>query len=581
MLKNISVRVKIYLLLLFIAIAFFAGSMVAVKSLNKQTSKFLTQFEKTMYQDIDTQLKEQTESACSMLNGVYEKYQNGEYSLKKAKKVGADLLRSLRYGDNGYFYADTLEGKCVVLLGNDTEGTYRGDAKDSNGVRYIQKMKEAGMQDGGGYVDLMFPKDGETEPSLKRNYTLLFEPFGWIVGTGSYVDDVEEAVAQEKELFNENNLKIRNTLIGFSVVSIIIIIIIALIIIIPITRGLGKLTKVTEKLAAGDMNVSVDITGKDEIGRLAQSFRKLTDKLNTYVDYIDEVSLLLERIGEGDLDLEFKHSYDGEFVKLKSSLTKTIEMLTELISEIQDTSKQIVVNSEHFSDASQLLADGAATQATAVQEISSTVTDLSVRVEHNAENTVKTKSISSETNKQVSSQNDKMENMLEAMVNIRDKSNEIKKIIKSIDDIAFQTNILALNAAVEAARAGAAGHGFAVVADEVRNLAIKSAEAANESTQYIEASISAVNDGVQLAENAAKSIADVMELSEQNNTIIKDITEKNEEQAVAIKEVSTGLEQILDVVQRNSATARENAASSANLDSQAQHLSSLVDQFNI
>ena len=171
--------------------------------------------------------------------------------------------------------------------------------------------------------------------------------------------------------------------------------------------------------------------------------------------------------------------------------------------------------------------------------------------------------------------------MLVAMNDIKEKSNEIQKIIKSIDDIAFQTNILSLNAAVEAARAGAAGKGFAVVAEEVRNLAIKSAEAAAETTQYIEASINAVNDGVVLAQEAATSLSEVMTISSETNDIIVDISQKTEEQATALKEVSIGLDQISDVVQQNSATAQENAASCAELDEQVNQLEDILSRFTL
>ena len=196
-------------------------------------------------------------------------------------------------------------------------------------------------------------------------------------------------------------------------------------------------------------------------------------------------------------------------------------------------------------------------------------------------NTAKAKKLSDKTNDRVHDQNSKMSNMLVAMNDIKEKSNEIQKIIKSIDDIAFQTNILSLNAAVEAARAGAAGKGFAVVAEEVRNLAIKSAEAAAETTQYIEASINAVNDGVVLAQEAAASLSEVMTISSETNDIIVDISQKTEEQATALKEVSIGLDQISDVVQQNSATAQENAASCAELDDQVRHLQNILSRFTL
>ncbi len=579
--KNLSIRIKMYMLLAIIAIAVSVVNVLACHDLNQEKALFMKRLEAEMRSEIDVELKTQTESACSVLQAVYNKYESGEYTLDEAKKLGADILREMRYGENGYFYADTLEGNCVVLLGNSTEGTNRADAEDENGTKYIQEMKAAGLQEGGGYVDLLFPKAGETVASPKRNYTLYFEPFDWIVGTGSYADDVDATIAEQAAGMNKNVNGMTTVLIIISICAIGATMGMGCVIVWPIIRNLRKLTSITNELAEGNLNANVDIYRKDEIGKLADSTRSLITRLNTYVAYIDEVSVLLDNMGNGNLNLDFKQSYDGDFKKMKDSLVKTTDMLKDAISQIKITADNVTQNSTQISNSSMLLADGTSTQAATVEEISASVVDLSGRVNANADNTTQASELAAKTNERVNDQNEKMTNMLSAMNDIREKSNEIEKIIKSIDEIAFQTNILALNAAIEAARAGEAGKGFAVVADEVRNLATRSAEAAKETTQYIAASIDAVNDGVQIAEDAAVSLSEVRKISEETNEIIMDIRKKTEEQATALKEVSLGLEQISNVVQQNSATAEENAAACSDLNAHAQQLDSLIERFSL
>ena len=578
--KHLSIRFKMYALLVIVVASISAVNIVAICSISSETSMFMERLETQMRDEIDNQVKTQVESACTMLDGVYAKCESGEYSLDEAKEIGADLLRNLRYGENGYFYADTLEGDCVVLLGNSTEGTNRADATDANGTKFIQELKAAALQ-GGGYVDMMFPKEGATEASPKRNYAECFEPFGWVVGTGSYTDDVDAAIALQKEEVQGSVNSMMVTLIIISVCAVIITAALGFIIVVPVTKNLRKLTDTTDELARGNLNASVDINRSDEIGKLADSTRSLIARLNTYVAYIDEVSELLEDIGNGNLNLDFKQSYDGDFRKLKDSLEKTTDMLKDTIGELKNAADSVGTNSNQISTASMQLADGTSTQAATVEEISASVSDLSGRVDANADNTSKASKLAAQTNVRINDQNEKMANMLVAMNDIRDKSNEIEKIIKSIDEIAFQTNILALNAAIEAARAGEAGKGFAVVADEVRNLATRSAEAAKETTQYIAASIDAVNEGVQIAEDAAASLSEVLNISNETDEIITDISKKTDEQANALKEVSLGLDQISNIVQQNSATAEENAASCAELNTQAQHLNSLIERFSL
>lgn len=424
-----------------------------------------------------------------------------------------------------------------------------------------------------------------------------------IDGKQSFVDQIklfgkQNTVAYEPIMDKAGNVigayfigkdiqSINNTVTTFNIVLIVVAIIavvavaVVLVLIVKkyITGPLNAIKAAAEHIEHGHLNEEKAVVQRmDEFGQMTVTINNTAEAMRTY---ISDISDILKHIEEGDLRYSTDTVYHGDFKQIKESIESICSNLAQVMTSIGDASEQVRGNSNQISTASQMLAEGTATQAATVQELSSTVADLSDRVNDNAQNTMQAKNLSDKTNARVNDQNEKMTNMLAAMNDIKEKSNEIQKIIKSIDDIAFQTNILSLNAAVEAARAGAAGKGFAVVAEEVRNLAIKSAEAAKETTQYIEASINAVTDGVQLAEDAASSLSEVMTISEETNAIIMDISQKTEEQATALKEVSVGLEQISDVVQQNSATAEENAASCADLDAQAQQLNDLIAKFDV
>lgn len=388
------------------------------------------------------------------------------------------------------------------------------------------------------------------------------------------------SIIPEKEYTQVVN-STKNSVILFYAICLIIIFAVLILTAKSIVAPLKKLTEITDELAGGNLDINIDINSKDEVGHLATSMKALTTRLVTYIDYISEISSTLDQLGNGNLNINLQHDYDGEFAIIKESLLKTSSMFRTTIGEIVQISAQVASGSDQVASGSQLLAQGTTEQASSIEELAATINEISDHVSKNAENSINAAKYVKTVGDAASSSNDKMKQMMLAIEEINSKSSEIGKIIKTIDDIAFQTNILALNAAVEAARAGNAGKGFAVVADEVRNLAIKSSEAAKNTTLLIEDSIHAVENGTSIAFETGKVLNDVLEGVNKTVGLIDEISDASNNQAHSLSQTLQGLEQISSVVQTNSATAEESSAASEELSSQSEILYDLTSKFNI
>lgn len=384
-----------------------------------------------------------------------------------------------------------------------------------------------------------------------------------------------------KSEFMSDSMQLIFTIAFVFIVILVLLLIVLTIAINKMTKPVKKITDITNKLAQGELDVDIDIESRDEIGVLADSIKSLTVRLKSYINYINESVDVLNDLADGNLVMDLKYDYDGEFAKLKQSLLHVSGTLTDTIGKIKESSEFISMNAANVSNGAQTLAQGTTEQASAIEELSAEVNEIYHTIANNAEHAENAGTKALEASKEVEQGNVHMRDMLSAMDEISNSSNEIGKIIKVIDDIAFQTNILALNAAVEAARAGSAGKGFAVVADEVRNLAGKSAEAAKQTTSLIENSISSISKGTMLADKAGKSLSGIVQITNKTNELISEIVNASAQQTVSVNQIRSGIEQISSVVQQNAATAEASAANSEELSGQSQVLNDLISKFKI
>lgn len=369
--------------------------------------------------------------------------------------------------------------------------------------------------------------------------------------------------------------------IAVIVIAILISVAIALTLAFRISKPMRACADRMKLLVEGDLDTPMpEITSRDETGMLARSTAALVEGLRTV---INDIGYLLNEMANQNLDVHTRHEevYVGSFQNILLSMRNMKEELSGALRQVNHSAQEVSNASNQLSASAQMLGQGTTEQASSVQELAARVSVISEQVKNTAKGALDVRGQIHQTGEEVLLCNQKMQNMVEAMQKIQESSDEIEKILKTIDDIAFQTNILALNAAVEAARAGSAGEGFAVVADEVRSLAGKSAEAAKNTSVLIENSTDAVHIGTEIAKNTAEVLLGVVNSTQAVAEAIDDIAAVSNEQSEAVGQISEGIHQISAVVQNNSATAEESAAASEQLSAEAACLKEMVGQFTL
>ncbi len=396
------------------------------------------------------------------------------------------------------------------------------------------------------------------------------------------LEQISNAAEADAENDYQNTVKLQSSLIVLQLsmagVAFLCTILLCIYLTNSITKPAKELEVAAKKIVQGDFNIAVTYESRDELGSLAKTFKNMTVMLD---GVISDASRLLKEMADGNFNVHTQKEeyYLGNFRGLLMSIRKLNLDLSTTLSQINHSADMVASGSGQVSNGAQALAQGATQQAASVQELAATITNISHQVKNTADNALEARDQSNTAGGKVEECNGQMQDMMTAMEEITRTSNEIGKIIKTIEDIAFQTNILALNAAVEASRAGVAGKGFAVVADEVRSLAGKSSEASKNTAELIESSIKAVARGTQIADSTAQSLLQVVDQVRTVSAKVDMIADAAEEQSSAIEQVTLGVDQISSVVQTNSATSEQSAAASQELSDQAEKLKGLVAKF--
>lgn len=509
-------------------------------------------------------------------------------------------------GEPYYFETDD-----IVIIGAsqaivDSRGNVIGVMAADMSVDSVTKLFEMATQDSKGYY-MLASGDGTiiADPSNpENNFKNLSEAYGeeflkavsqnadfqkiTIEGQSYFLKSIKSektgwnyiSVVSEAALF-ESVHRLQGVIYVALAVIFFIVLAAGAVVSNSIARPIKAVTKSAREVSEGNFNVDIKVKADGEIGLLIDAFQKIGVTLKEYKKYIEEISSVLNQIAQGNMAFELDSDYVGEFYSIKTALLNISGTLTDTLEQIKVASDQIASGSGQVASGAQMLSQGATEQAASVEELSSTISEVTRQISSNAEMAQKANGLSRVTVSGVLEGNQQMQNMISAMEEINSRTNEINRIIKIIDDIAFQTNILALNAAVEAARAGDAGKGFAVVADEVRNLAQKTANATHDTAELIEGSIRSTRRGSSLVGKTAESLSGIVEHVEQVAGMLEEISNASLQQSETMEQVALGVDQISSVVQINAATAEESAAASQELSSQSVLLNGLVGHFRL
>lgn len=527
-------------------------------------------------QNFDTEIKTAVDSLISTLTVNYQRYENGEITKEEALASSEEIVRNTRYNNgNGYFWADTADGLCVVHMNPDYEGTNRLDAVDKKGTYYIRNVIKA-ADNGTNFSEFYFTKPNVNGIFKKRAYTAKFEPYGWYISTGNYYDDINKAILtlRFKQSISDIILilvSILSVLIGTKQLNKVIS---------KITEPLTTVTKRLHMLSEGDVYSpgSENITETDETGILANAENNLIKQLQIIVE---DITVNLSKISSGDLRISTDKAYAGDFIPIQKSIKDITSYLNEVLLSINQASNQVRGGASQVSDMSRTLADGATEQAGVIEELSASLDEVSYHVEKNTVSVDKASDYIRQINDKSREGNEKMQSLLAAMENIERTSKEIGSINRTIGAIAARTNLLALNASIESARLGNEGKGFAVVAEEMRQLAGQSAAAVNDTETLIETALAAVANGSQNTADTAEQLAKITDMINEFKDIMKEIDSESRQQNNELKEITQGIGQISDIIQNNVAAAEECSAFSEDLNTQAVLLFENIDKFTL
>jgi methyl-accepting chemotaxis protein len=483
----------------------------------------LPYMQKNLMNEKITATKGVVDVASTMIESHQQDVKNGKMTLEEAKKQALEEIHDLRYHGNEYFWVNDMEPK-VLMHGVNAElvGKNVADVKDPNGKQIFVEMVKVAKEKDAGVVEYQWAKPGSAMPVDKISYVKLNKEWGWIVGSGIYVDDVKAEMT-----------KMRWSILGGTALLAFAIFAFAWLVARRIKQALDKAIAVSECIASGDLTGKIDIDSQDETGSLLESLKDMNEGLAKIVGEVrsgaDSIATATEQIAAGNADLSQRTEEQA------SALEETASSMEELTSTVKQ-------NSDNAQQANQL-----AINASGVAVKGGEVINKVVRT----------------------------------MESITDSSRKISDIIGVIDGIAFQTNILALNAAVEAARAGEQGRGFAVVAAEVRSLAQRSAAAAKEIKLLIEDSVSKVQDGSKLVEEAGHTTQEIVTSIKRVTDIMAEISAASLEQSSGIEQVNIAITQMDDVTQQNAALVEQAAAAAESLEEQAQQMVQVVTRFKL
>ena len=533
-----SLKLKVILLMLGIGLGTLVIIItISLFSISRYSSQLLELNKDIIFNDYDKNVKNQVENVISLIESVYRYQKTNSLTDDQGKQLAGELVRGLKYDKNGYFWIDDYEGMNISNAANpDTEEKSRIDLTDVRGKKLIKEIIENGRKPDGGYTEYWYPKPGETEANPKRSYSKSFEPYRWVIGTGNYIDDIRMVVSEQEK---ENNRYINTLIMTVIIIAVVLTFLIVIISIYfgnSITLPIIEAAKIANRLSEGDLTGRID--------------PKLAERN-------DEVGTLVVSINNAEEKLE--------------------EMISSLINGMQN----LYYVTEQINQGNQSLSQRTIEQASALEEIASTIEETTATMTQNSENASHADDASIASSHFAEEGGELVNSAVSSINEISDSSKKIGEIISVINEIAFQTNLLALNAAVEAARAGEQGRGFAVVAGEVRNLAQRSGDAAKQIGELIRDSIGKIAKGTEQANSSGEAISEIIKSVKNVTNLITEINAASNEQKSGMEQINIAIMELDKMTQENSALVEETAAASEEMASQAEDLINMTKMFKI
>ena len=554
--KNISIKLKMTLLTLIVLIGLIVFTTVSIWEMQTMDEHFVAEHEETVRNNYDQNIREQVENALSMLDAVYAQVEAGELTLEEGKKLGADLLRELRYGENGYFWADSYDGTNVVLLGNDTEGTNRINAVDENGTAYMKLIINNGLQPDGGFSEYWFPKSGETVASPKRAYSKAFEPFEWVIGTGNYTDYIDadvEATKVELEATLAHNVEYLLIVDGLLIVMVMAL---CIYVSTDLSRNFKQSLTYLQSLAEGDFTQPLPKrlqNRRDDFGILASHLEDTKNKISGLIKSVQEEG---QQINEVVIRIQDAvHSLNDSIETVSSTTQKLAAGMEETASStetVMNMSNEIEVASRNIALRSQ---DGA-----------KQASDIHMRASKANEDTTAQRTNINRVYQEIRSR---------LQVDLEESSivQKIGVLSDAVMEITSQTNLLALNASIEAARAGEAGRGFAVVATEIGHLANQSRDTVTEIisvTDKVTSAVESLSANTQaildfMASDVNEGYRMFAEVTDAYNNDASEIDSLISDFSATSEELLASVESVLNAMDEISRAANEGAQGTTNI----------------
>ncbi|MCZ4288007.1 methyl-accepting chemotaxis protein [Hoeflea alexandrii] len=590
--KNFRISTRLYFLV-GLALAVFTAAAVYQ----------LYDSHNSMVIERKAKLKAMNETVVTMLEYFKEQEASGALTTEEAQTQALAAIRPMRYEGNGYFWVNDMANFMLMHPFSATlEKSDLSGLEDANGKKFFQEFIDIVKADGQGFVDYHWNKPGEEEPALKYSHVQGFKPWGWVVGTGVYADDLAA-------LFRQNATTTSVTL-GLGALAILLI---AYATVRSVVGPIRSLNATMQAIAREDVSGEVpEAERKDEVGEMASSVLVLRDSVReraqmrvreteqqrqldaeredgirrqenisqSQADVMAKLGGALERLAGGDLTVQIDN-IAPEYAKLRDDFNRAVTALGDVITAIAQSTDVVNASADGISEAANNLSQRTEQQAASLEETAAALDEITSTVRGSSERAAEANRMVGETRQSTDKSGKIVTEAISAMTRIKDESDRIGKIIGVIDEIAFQTNLLALNAGVEAARAGEAGRGFAVVAQEVRELAQRSATAAQEIKQLISSSANEVQNGVSLVQSTGEALSEIEKFVTQVNEQVNSIATAAREQANALAEVNTAVNQMDQMTQQNAAMVEETSAASLTLTQESAQLNSMLRNFRL